>query len=136
MPEPPPAVPVVLSTRQRKILKKLLRQRTLSQCLVWRSNIVLCAAQGQSNSHIARRLGQDCQTVQLWHARWDTAQARLQAAEAAGCTAKELTARLLEVLADAPRCGAPGKFSAVQLGLGTPVKHFAHAPWHRGSPRV
>jgi len=40
----PPAVRVVLSTRQRKILKKLRRQRTLSQCLVWRINIVLRAA--------------------------------------------------------------------------------------------
>jgi len=42
----PPAVRVVLSTRQRKILKKLRRQRTLSQCLVWRINIVLRAAKG------------------------------------------------------------------------------------------
>ena len=109
----PPAVPVVLSTRQRKILKKLRRQRTLSQCLVWRINIVLRAAKGQSNSRIARGLSKDRQTVRLWRARWDAAHGRLQAAEAAGCTAKELTALLLEVLADAPRCGAPGKFSAI-----------------------
>ncbi|HXK42284.1 MAG TPA: hypothetical protein PKV82_05615, partial [Anaerolineae bacterium] len=57
----PPAVPVVLSTRQRKILKKLRRQRTLSQCLVWRINIVLRAAKGQSNSRIARGLNKDRQ---------------------------------------------------------------------------
>ena len=111
----PPAVRVVLSTRQRKILKKLRRQRTLSQCLVWRINIVLRAAKGQSNSRIARGLNKDRQTVRLWRARWDAAHGRLQAAEAAGCTAKELTALLLEVLADAPRCSTPGKFSAVQL---------------------
>jgi len=47
MPWPSPAVTVVLSTRQRKILKKLRRQRTLPQCLVWRINIVLRAAKGQ-----------------------------------------------------------------------------------------
>ncbi len=76
---------------------------------------MLRAAQGQTNSHIAWCVGKDRQTVQLWQARWEAAQPRLQAAETIPCTAKELHALRLDVLADAPRSGSPGKFSAVQL---------------------
>jgi transposase len=136
MPGPPPAARIILSARQRKHLKRLRRQRTLPQCLVWRVNIVLRAAKGQSNSRIAQHLHMDRQTVQLWRARWVAAAARLQAAEEAGCTRREWQALLQAVLADAPRCGAPGKFSPYQLAriivvackspgaYGRPVTHW------------
>lgn len=136
MPGPPPAARIILSARQRKHLKRLRRQRTLPHCLVWRINIVLRAAKGQSNSRIAQHLHMDRQTVQLWRARWVAASARLQVAEEAGCTRREWPALLLAVLSDAPRGGAPGKFSAYQLAriivvacksprtCGRPVTHW------------
>jgi len=115
MPGPPPAARITLSARQRKLLKRLRRQRNLPQCLVWRIEIILRAAKGHSNSQIARHLHLDRQTVQLWRTRWIRAAARLQAADEAGITRREWEALLKEILADAPRSGAPGKFSAYQI---------------------
>ena len=112
---PPPAARIILSALQRKHLKRLRRQWTLPHCLVWRINIVLHAAKGQSNSRIARHLHLDRKTVQLWRARWVSATARLQAIEEAGGTRREWQVLLMEVLSDAPRSGSPGKFSAYQF---------------------
>jgi len=104
-----------LSCRQRKHLKRLRRQHQLPQCLVWRINIILKAGQGHSNRRIAQQLHKDRRTVQLWRARWVTASAALNQAEEQGYTQREWAALLRTILSDAPRCGAPSKYSAVQL---------------------
>ncbi|MBM4457912.1 MAG: helix-turn-helix domain-containing protein [Chloroflexi bacterium] len=73
MPGPQPASVVHLTSRVRKLLKRLLRRQQLPRCLVWRIRIVLQAAQGRSNSRIAHRLGLDRGTVRLWWNRWAAA---------------------------------------------------------------
>jgi transposase len=75
----------------------------------------LRAGQGQSNSRIACRLGKDRKTVQLWRARWVAAAPQLAAAEEEAYTRRQWEALLREILSDAPRSGAPSKYSAEQL---------------------
>ena len=112
---PQPASLVRITSRQRKLLKRLLRRHQTPQCLVWRIKIVLRASRGESNSQIARKTGKDRATVRLWRARWAEAMPALQAAENACVTQRELTALIQDVLSDAFRSGSPGKFTAEQL---------------------
>jgi len=110
----------------------MLRRRNLSQGLAWRIQIILYAAQGRRNSQIMRKVNKDRATVRLWRSRWGAAYPSLQAAQAEGATPTELTALIECVLADAPRSGAPDKFTPEQL-----VEIIAVAcepPEHSGRP--
>lgn len=112
---PPPAALVTVTSRQRKLLKKLLRGHQTPQCLTWRIQIVLKASYGHSNSWIARNLGKDRATVRLWRARWAEAQPVLETAEQRGATKRELVHLIQEILSDAYRSGAPCTFTATEL---------------------
>jgi len=70
---------------------------------VLRARIVLLAAQGFSNAHIARELGIHVDTVRLWRDRW------------VGLQGSDLsTLSVAERLQDAPRPGVKPKFSVEQ----------------------
>jgi transposase len=114
-PGPKPQTEVEVTSQQRKILKRMLRRHKLIQCLVWRIQIILLAAQGLSNSEIARRVGKDRVTVCLWRCRWAEAFSALKSAQAEGVGKRELAALIKEALTDAPRTGSPGKFTPEQL---------------------
>ena len=117
MPGPQPASVVHLTSRVRKLLKRLRRRQQLPRCLVWRIRIVLQAAKGRSNSRIAQRLGLDRGTVRLWRDRWAAAQAQLETALLEGATRRQLLTLLETMLADAPRSGAPDTFTPEQRVL-------------------
>jgi FixJ family two-component response regulator len=51
------AAPIELNPEQRAALKRLARQRSLPARLVERARIVLRAADGQQNQHIATQMG-------------------------------------------------------------------------------
>jgi len=70
---------------------------------VLRARIVLLAAQGFSNAHIARELGIQVDTVRLWRDRW----VGLQGIDLS-------TLSVAERLQDAPRPGVKPKFSVEQ----------------------
>lgn len=110
---PQPDFKVEMSTRQHKCLHRQLRRRQVSQGRAVRIRIVELARQGLSNAEIARRTGKDVVTVRLWRRRWCEAKPRLDEAE--GASKRELSAMLLEVFDDAPRPGAPAKFTPEQL---------------------
>lgn len=112
---PKPASVVQITSRQRKVLKQLLRRHQTSQCLVWRIRIILKAAKGYSNSEIARQVGKDRGTVRLWRDRWVEAMPALQAAEEKGISKREWMVLIQDILSDAFRSGSPGKFTAKQL---------------------
>lgn len=114
MPGPKPSV-LTLSDRQQVVLQRLVRRQTSPQRLVYRAKVILAAAAGKSNEHIAQQLGLNRHTVRTWRRRWRTAVAALTAAEAAGAEPKVLRARIAAVLDDAPRPGTPETFSAEQL---------------------
>jgi transposase len=81
------AVGVVLSETERSALERRLRRRKIARADATRAEIVLLAADGYSNSAIARAVGVTRKTVQSWRGRF----------------AKER----LDGLDDEPRCGAP-----------------------------
>jgi putative transposase len=90
----------------------LLRQQSCPQALVRRVKIILAAATGQRNAPIAQQLGCSPTTVRLWRARWAAAEPQLATVEA---EAHALRSAIAEVLADAPRPGAPPTFTAEQI---------------------
>lgn len=111
-----------LSGAERTTLESLVRRHTEKQAVVMRAKIVLMADEGMQHQEIAEELGTTNNTISVWVARWlDLAdklpQARLQ---------------------DAPRPGAPDKFSAEQLcriiaiaceapaDHGRPITHWTH----------
>ena len=115
MPGPKPAFTIELTTRQQRILGQMLRRYQVAQCLVWRIRIILLASRGYSNSEIARRVGKDRNTVRLWRTRWVQASATLEEAQEKVASKREWVAIFTEVLSDAARPGAPGKFTPEQL---------------------
>lgn len=111
-----PLSPAVdLSARQRVTLEHLARRATSPQRLVRRVRIILAAADGLKTDQIARQFGFARETVQGWRGRWVAAAPALAAAEAEGCDDAALTKRILAVLDDAARAGAPPTFSAEQV---------------------
>lgn len=115
MPGPKPE-PIILTDRQREMLKQLTRRTNSTQGLVRRARIVLAAAEGHNNEQISRELGLDRETVRLWRRAWLSAAQRLAEVEEAEGEEKEL--RLCideEALADAPRSGTPATFTAEQI---------------------
>jgi transposase len=88
---PKPNYPIQLTLDQAAALRRLIRAHTTAQVLVVRAQIVLTAYEQPdwSNQQIARHLGTSDRMVRKWRRRW--------------CE----TARL----EDAPRAGAPRRFS-------------------------
>ena len=100
-PRPPK---VVLSERQRTDLERMVRAFTTGQQLVLRARIVLLAGNGWNNLQIARELGVDDETPGHWRRRW------LQFQEV---PLEEVS--VAKRLADAPKPGAPAKFTPEQV---------------------
>jgi putative transposase len=94
------ATPLELATEARQELSALSRAHSTPQKLAERAQIVLLAADGVSVSETAQQLGIWRKTASMWRKRW-------READAAKSTAERLS--------DAPRCGAPGKFTPEQV---------------------
>ena len=100
---PKRATAVVLSENEQEGLLQITKRHRSEQQVVLRARIVLLAAQGSSNAHIARDLGVNVDTVRLWRARW------------VGLRGSNLeTLSLAERLQDAPRPGVKPKFTMEQ----------------------
>ena len=100
---PKRATQVVLSEKEQEALVQITKRHRSEQQQAQRARIVLAAGQGDSNAQIARELGIDVDTVRLWRDRW------------VGLQGIDLeTLSIAERLQDAPRPGAPPKFTAEQ----------------------
>ncbi len=108
----PAPLPLVLSPAQRGVLTALLRRSSCPQAVVLRAKILLGAAAGQRNEPLAREVGCTPKTVRKWRGRWRAAGARLAAVDDDPAV---LAQTIAAVLADAPRPGAPGTFTAEQV---------------------
>lgn len=62
--------PIGLSASDRVRLERLVRDRNTAQKVVWRSRIVLAAADGLTAEDIARRVGKSLLTVRRWRRRY------------------------------------------------------------------
>lgn len=118
------AAPVELTAERHRELTALVRAHSTPRKLAERAQIVLLAADGVSVSETARRLGIWRKTAAIWRKRW-------READAAKSTAERLS--------DAPRCGAPGKFTPEQVcaivalacetpeASGLPISHWSQS---------
>lgn len=115
-PRGPKAAELTVSTRQRAILERWERNKAdTPHRLVERSRIILMSADGVSNEEQGRRLGVDRQRVRRWRQRWLAAEEHLTAAESKGASDKDLGRLLSDILADSPRPGGPGRFTAEEI---------------------
>ena len=67
-----PLAPLTLSESERDELRSITRSRSMPQSLATRARIVLLAADGDSNTDIAERLGLSKPTVGIWRKRYLT----------------------------------------------------------------
>jgi transposase len=110
---PGTAAKVRVSERQWAVLQELSRSRTVARGIVQRALILVRGVQGLLNEQIAVEVGLNRQQVGLWRQRWRDAWDALCVWE---CTEPHrLREAILEVLADAPRSGSPGKVTAEQV---------------------
>ena len=88
---PKPAYPIELTAEEAKQLQHLIRAHTTPQTLAMRARIILTANAHpeQNNQQIASAVGTTDRTVRTWRGRWVATHS----------------------LADAPRSGAPRRFS-------------------------
>ena len=112
---PGKAAKLRITERQQVLLEEFSRSRTESKCLAQRASIVLSGFQGMLNEEIASQVGLNRQQVGVWRQRWRDAWASLCVWE---CSQPlRLREAILEVLADAPRPGSPGKVTPEQVAL-------------------
>ena len=109
------AVALRVSPQQQALLEQLARRQTADQRLVRRAALILALAANPCVGAVARRQGLTRLTVRHWRTRWLEATSALEQAERERATPQQLTRLLEQVLADAPRPGAPATFSPEQV---------------------
>jgi putative transposase len=120
---------ITLTSRERQELEALIRRPSSPQQLVLRARIVLACAAGLNNAQIARDLAVGIDAPRLWRRRWlTTAPADPEAPLA-----------VMVRLRDAPRPGAPGRFTAEQfcqlIAMGCEVPEGSDRPISHWTPR-
>jgi transposase len=96
------------------VLVQIVRRASSPQAEVTRAKMILAAADGMNNQHIAERLAVHLQTARTWRGRWAEAEDRLVAIEGEG-DAAALREAIHDVLSDAPRPGTPATFTPEQI---------------------
>ncbi len=108
------AAKVVISERQEKVLRKLSTATTVPKRLVQRATVILLAFSGLANQDIAKQVGLGRCQVGIWRQRWQDAFDNLIRVECFD-DPPALRKAIEALLADEPRPGCPGKFTAAQL---------------------
>lgn len=96
------------------MLTKLTKATTAEKRISQRAEVILLAFQGQSNLQIAQAIQGERHGVGRWRKRWQDSFEALLAIQMNEPQAA-LERSIADVLRDAPRCGAPGKFTAEQI---------------------
>src|SRR5665213_876594 len=110
---PGKAAKVRVSEKQWAILQEFSRSRTVAKGIAQRARLLVLGVQGLKNERIAAEVGLIRRQVGLWRRRWRDAWDALCIWE---CTEPHrLREAILNVLADAPRPGCPGKITAEQV---------------------
>jgi transposase len=125
------AAEIRLTEPMYEILTELANSRTVANSIVHRANVVLMGFEKATNEAIAPRVGLCAKTVGLWRRRWRasySALLRMQFSE----SKSQFRRSVILCLCDAPRSGAPGKFTAQQIvGL---IGIACEPPKNRGRP--
>lgn len=105
---------LILSEIQRRILESLVRRTLCPQAVALRAKVVLAADEGLGMARIGRELGCSRELARRWRDRFADAQARW-GASADLWDADTLTDKIVELLEDRERSGAPATFTPEQL---------------------
>ncbi len=114
MPQPT-AREIILSEKQRHLLKAIIRTHSNPYRLVQRAQLILYAASSVTNTEISWLLKLTRNRVRLWRNRFSEQMASLNQAESEGMEDEALRKKILLVLMDEQRRGSPGKFSLEQI---------------------
>jgi len=109
----PKKPPIVLTDRERTVLESLAHSRTIERRCGERATIILQLAAGGPKQAIAQEVHLTRKIVYLWYDRWQAAQGRLDHAQ--DLSDKEFRQRIIDILTDLPRPGAPATFTAEQV---------------------
>lgn len=108
-----PAIP--MSQRAYEVIKRYSQKRNVAHHYKLRTSIILRASQGESNQQIARDLGISYNTVKSWRKRWQQHYEQLSTYQAGACgqdiSDHQLMEKILDILSDAPRSGAPKRIT-------------------------
>jgi transposase len=107
------AAKIIITERQQKVLVEFSKSRTVGKGIAQRATIVLLGFAGLFNEDIAPQVGLNRNQVGIWRRRWQDAWKALCVWECA--EPHRLREAILDVLADAPRAGAPATFTAEQV---------------------
>jgi transposase len=124
-----PLSPLKLNIELQDILQTIARSREAPHSLVQRARIVLAASTGSYNKTISQDLGLCEETVGFWRKRWIDNGIELENLKD---KPKQLREAASQVLADRPRPGSPGTFTAEQIcqllavACETPPEHISH----------
>src|SRR5947209_16216886 len=130
---PGKAAKIIITERQQQVLDEFRRSRSEPSYLRQRCTIILLAFTGLRNEQIAPQVALERHQVGIWRLRWAEAFDRLVLVECLDGP-PALRRAIRDLLADAPRPGAPGKFTAEQL-----AQIFAAAcepPEKSGRPKI
>ena len=105
---------LVLSKNQRRVLESLVRRTLCPQAIALRAKVLLQAEEGLGMARIGRNLGCSRELARRWRDRF------VQAQTAWGASTQQwdvdtLTDKIVELLEDRERSGAPATFTPEQL---------------------
>jgi putative transposase len=106
---------ITLTEKQKNILEEIATSRTARVDHAARANIILHCANGLPNSAISQLVSLSENRISLWRNRWASYQEDLRLIEAETEKSIDYKRSIEGLLSDAPRSGAPGKFTAEQL---------------------
>lgn len=113
-----PAPAIAMTERQYRLLSHHGAKHSLSDHTKTRISILLLASKGRTNESIKRELGVDLNTVKKWRRRWEAEFDSIKAFELGqsgqGVKDQVLLKRMLLVLKDSPRSGAPKRITLAQ----------------------
>lgn len=114
--KPAPAIP--MTERQYRLLNRHWAKHSLAHHIKTRISILLMASEGLTHASIKRELGIDVNTVKRWRRRWEAEFNSIKAFEldesVQGVSDKELLKRMLLVVKDYSRSGAPKRITLAQ----------------------
>jgi len=105
---------LVLSEGQRRVLEAVVRRTHCPQAIAVRARVVLAAARGLGMSEVGREAGCSRELARRWRDRFAVAQAGWGAA-AETWDEDTLTDKVVTLLEDRERSGAPATFTPEQL---------------------
>jgi len=132
------AAEIKINEHEKRILSELKNGSHVLQHLKKRSEIILLASEGESNSEISKKIQMKRENVAKWRNRYAVSNEELRKTEEE--TPKKLRGMIEKILSDAPRSGAPSSFTDEQkasiIALACELPENIGLPFSHWSPSL